>query len=101
MAEATLTKVKIRPLGDRLLVVPTESKETKRGGIIIPDMAKEKPEQGKVVAVGEGKFENGKRVPMGVKVGDRVVFSRYGYGAGFLKIDKICLFASIKIGYFF
>ena len=54
MADATLTKVKIQPLGDRVLVKPVEQKETKRGGIIIPDTAKEKPQEGEVIAVGKG-----------------------------------------------
>ena len=78
------------PLNDRVLVKPIDAEEASKtaSGIIIPDtVSKEKPEQGKVVAVGEGKFENGKRVPMGVKVGDRVVFSRYGYDG--VKLDGV------------
>lgn len=73
---------KIIPLGDRVLIKPLTPEEmnTTASGIIIPDtVSKEKPEQGTVVAVGEGRFDDGKRVPMTVKVGDRVVFSRYGY----------------------
>jgi chaperonin GroES len=73
---------KIRPLGDRILLKPFSADEMKTtaSGIIIPDtVSKEKPEQGKVVAVGEGRWEDGKRVPMSIKVGDKVVFSRYGY----------------------
>jgi chaperonin GroES len=73
---------KITPLGDRILLKPFSEEEMKTtaSGIIIPDtVSKEKPEQGRVIAVGEGRWEDGKRVPMAVKVGDKVVFSRYGY----------------------
>ena len=68
----------IRPLGDRVLVLPIEQEEVKKGGIIIPDSAKEKPQEGKIVAVGPGKHEDGKLVPMNVKKGDRVLYSKYG-----------------------
>lgn len=73
---------KIRPLGDKILIKPIEADEINKtaSGIIIPDtVSKEKPEQGTVVAVGEGRWEDGKRVPISVKVGDKVFFSRYGY----------------------
>ena len=73
---------KITPLGDRILLKPLSGDEmnTTASGIIIPDtVSKEKPEQGTVIAVGEGRWDDGKRVPMSVKVGDKVVFSRYGY----------------------
>src|SRR5512138_206956 len=71
--------INIRPLGDRILVEPVEEKEVKKGGIIIPDTAKEKPQEGKVVALGTGKTDdNGKKVPFEVKVGDRVLVSKYG-----------------------
>ena len=71
--------VKIRPLGDRVLVKPIEEAEVKKGGIIIPDTAKEKPQEGKIVQVGPGKRdEAGKLVPMEVKKGDKVLFSKYG-----------------------
>ena len=76
------SSVPIHPLADRVVVKPLSAEEmgTKTpSGIIIPDTAKEKPEQGKVVAVGPGKFEEGMRVPMGVHVGDKVLFSKYGY----------------------
>ena len=70
--------MKIRPLHDRVLVKRLEEQEERRGGIIIPDTAKEKPQEGKVVAVGDGKvLENGKRVPLDVKAGDRVLFGKY------------------------
>jgi len=69
----------IKPLGDRLLVEPVEEKEVKKGGIIIPDTAKEKPQEGIVIALGTGKTDdNGKKVPFEVKKGDRVLVSKYG-----------------------
>jgi len=72
------TNMKIRPLGDRLLVKREEPSETVRGGIIIPDSAKEKPQEGKVVAVGKGRLdEEGKRVKMEVKKGDRILMGKY------------------------
>jgi chaperonin GroES len=72
-------EMKLRPLHDRILVKRVESEEKTAGGIIIPDTAKEKPSQGIVVAVGEGKRdEKGKRIPLDVKEGDRVLFSKYG-----------------------
>ncbi|MCS7232264.1 MAG: co-chaperone GroES [Elusimicrobiota bacterium] len=70
--------MKIRPLGDRVLVKPLEEKEVKKGNIIIPDTAKEKPQQGEVIAVGKGKLtEDGKLLPMDVKVGDKVLYGKY------------------------
>ena len=70
--------MKIRPLGDRLLVKRIEEEEKSKGGIIIPDSAKEKPQEGKVVAVGKGKMlEDGKMVPLEVKAGDRILFGKY------------------------
>ena len=69
----------IKPLGDRLLVEPVEEKEVKKGGIIIPDTAKEKPQEGVIVALGTGKTDdNGKKVAFEVKKGDRVLVSKYG-----------------------
>lgn len=71
--------VNIRPLGDRVLVEPVEEKEVKKGGIIIPDSAKEKPMESVIVALGTGKTDdNGKKVPFEVKKGDRVLVSKYG-----------------------
>lgn len=72
----------IRPLGDRVLVKPMSADEMTSmtaSGILIPDTAKEKPEQGTVIAVGPGKWEDGKHVPVGVEVGDKVMFSKYGF----------------------
>jgi chaperonin GroES len=70
--------VKVKPLHDRILVKRLEEKETKKGGIIIPDTAKEKPQEGEVVAVGPGKVgDDGKRQSMDVKVGDKILFGKY------------------------
>ncbi len=69
--------VNVTPLHDRILVRRLEEKETAKGGIIIPDTAKEKPQEGEVMAVGAGKIEKGKRVPLDVKVGDRILFGKY------------------------
>ncbi|MGA0094196.1 MAG: co-chaperone GroES [Chthoniobacterales bacterium] len=70
---------KVKPIGDRVLVEPLDEKETIKGGIIIPDTAKEKPQEGKIVAVGTGKTDdNGKKIEFVVKVGDKVLFSKYG-----------------------
>ena len=78
MAEATLSKVKIQPLGDRVLVKPVEAKEMKRGGIIIPDSAKEKPQEGMIAACGKGKTtEDGKVIALDVKVGDKILYGKY------------------------
>lgn len=71
--------VKIQPLGDRVVVKPLEKEEKTKGGIFLPDTAKEKPQEGKVVAVGPGKMsDDGKRLPMDVAVGDIVIFAKYG-----------------------
>jgi chaperonin GroES len=69
--------VNVTPLHDRVLVRRLEEKETAKGGIIIPDTAKEKPQEGEVIAVGAGKMEKGHRVPLDVKVGDRILFGKY------------------------
>ncbi len=70
--------MKIRPLHDRILVERLEEKEVKKGGIIIPDTAKEKPQEGKVIAVGNGKVtDEGKKVPLDVKAGDKILFGKY------------------------
>jgi chaperonin GroES len=75
--EAKEMPVNVTPLHDRVLVRRLEEKETAKGGIIIPDTAKEKPHEGEVMAVGAGKIEKGKRVPLDVKVGDRILFGKY------------------------
>lgn len=69
----------IKPIGDRVLVKPLEEKETKAGGIIIPDTAKEKPQEGEIVALGTGKLDDeGKKIEFTVKKGDKVLISKYG-----------------------
>ena len=79
--------MKFRPLHDRILIKRIEEKETAKGGIVIPDTAKEKPQEGEVIAVGNGKMsEDGKVVPLDVKAGDRILFGKYS-GAE-IKIDN-------------
>jgi len=66
------------PLGDRVVIKPTPKEEVSRGGIVLPDTAKEKPQEGEIIAVGSGKLtEDGKRLPMDVVVGDKVIYSKY------------------------
>jgi len=75
---ATATKVKLRPLHDRILVKRLEEEDERHGSIIIPDTAKEKPQQAKVIAVGNGKVtDDGKKLPLDVKAGDRILFGKY------------------------
>ena len=71
--------MKLKPLGDRVLVQPVEEEETTASGIVLPDTAKEKPQKGKVLAVGDGKLdEDGKRIKLDVSKGDEVLYSKYG-----------------------
>ena len=77
MATKSAAGVKLAPLADRVVVKALEETETMRGGLYIPDTAKEKPQQGEVIAVGPGRFEKDKRVPMDVKVGDKVLYGKY------------------------
>ncbi len=77
MATKNATSVKVSPLSDRVVIKALEETETMRGGLYIPDTAKEKPQQGEVVAVGPGRFEKGERVPMEVKVGNKVLYGKY------------------------
>ena len=69
--------MKIQPLGDRVIVKPLEAEEKTKGGIVIPDTAKERPQEGEVIAVGPGKREGDKVIPLEVKVGDRVLYGKY------------------------
>ena len=77
MATKSAASLKVSPLADRVVVRALEESETMRGGLYIPDTAKEKPQQGEIVAVGPGRFEDGKRVPMDVKAGDKVLYGKY------------------------
>ncbi|MBL8958315.1 MAG: co-chaperone GroES [Gemmatimonadetes bacterium] len=77
MATKNAAATKIAPLADRVVVKAMEEAETMRGGLYIPDTAKEKPQQGEVVATGPGRFEDGKRVPLDCKVGDKVLYGKY------------------------
>lgn len=77
MSTATKSKTRIHPLADRVAIRPLEETEEMRGGLYIPDTAKEKPIQGRVIAVGPGRLEKGQRVPMELQVGDRVVYGKY------------------------
>ena len=70
--------VNLQPLEDRIVVKPSEGEEMTASGLVIPDTAKEKPQEGEVLAVGPGRFEDGTRVPLDVKVGDKVIYSKYG-----------------------
>jgi chaperonin GroES len=77
--ETKATAKNIKPIGDRVVVKPANKEETTRSGIVIPDSAKEKPQEGEVMAVGVGKLlDNGQRGAMEVKVGDRILFAKYG-----------------------
>ena len=75
---ASDTRVGIKPLEDRIVIQVLEAEQTTASGIVIPDTAKEKPQEGRVLAVGPGRFEDGARVPLDVNVGDKVIFSKYG-----------------------
>ncbi len=70
--------MKLQPLGDRLVVKAIEAEQTTASGLVLPDTAQEKPSRGTVIAVGEGRYEDGKRVPLDVAVGDEVIYSKYG-----------------------
>jgi chaperonin GroES len=79
---------KLQPLADRIVVKPVKKEEMTKGGIFIPDTAKEKPQEGEVVAVGPGRItDDGKRIPMDLKVGDHVIYAKYGGSE--IKIDDI------------
>ena len=80
--------MKIKPLGDRILILGMDKEKKTKGGILIPDTAKEKPQEGKVIAVGTGKMnDKGKRIPLDVKKGDRVLFGKYAGNE--IKIDGV------------
>jgi chaperonin GroES len=80
--------IKLQPLGDRVVVQPSEEEEITKGGIILPDTAKEKPQRGVIIAVGPGRLDDeGKRIPMEVKKGDKVIYSKYA-GSEIKQDDK-------------
>ena len=77
----------LKPLDDRIVVKAIEEEDTTASGLVIPDTAKERPQEGEVIAVGPGRFEEGQRIPMDVKVGDKVIYSKYGGTE--VKIDNV------------
>src|SRR6266513_566237 len=91
MATATKTRLKVFPLADRVEIRPLEDTEERKGGLYIPDTAKEKPIQGEVIAVWPGRLEKGQRVPMELKVGDRVVYGKYTGSQVELEDEEIIL----------
>ena len=91
MATVTKAKLKIFPLAERVAIRPTEESQERRGGLYIPDTAKEKPIQGEVIAVGPGRMEKGQRVPMELNVGDRVVYGKYTGSLVELEEEEIVL----------
>ncbi len=96
MATATKTETKLQPLGDRVVVKPTPREEMTKSGIVLPDTAKEKPQEGTIIAVGPGAFDNdGKRIAMDVKVGQKVLYGKYS-GTEFKLDDDELLIVSQK-----
>jgi len=90
-------KAKIQPLEDRVVIMPDDETETMRGGLYIPDTAKEKPTQGEIIAVGPGRFEKGARVPMDVKVGDKVLYGKYSGTNITLEGDEVVILKASDI----
>ena len=88
---ANKTATKISPLADRVVVKPLEESETMRGGLYIQDTAKEKPQQGEILSVGPGRYEEGKRVPMELKVGDKVLYGKYSGTEITLEGDQVLI----------
>ncbi len=96
MATATKTATKLQPLGDRVVVKPTPREEMTKSGIVLPDTAKEKPQEGTILAVGPGAFDNdGKRVALDVRVGEKVLYAKYA-GTEFKLDDDELLIVSQK-----
>jgi chaperonin GroES len=103
LATATATSKKLKPLGDRVVIKPSAREEMTKSGIVIPDTAKEKPQEGTIIAAGPGKIlEDGKREPMDVKVGDRVLYQKYAGtefkvdGEDLLIIDQKSILAIVE-----
>ncbi len=91
------SKLKIHPLEDRVVIMPSEEAETMRGGLYIPDTAKEKPTQGEVIAVGPGRIEKGERVKMELNVGDKVIYSKYSGSPYTIDGDEVIIIKSSDI----
>ena len=97
-----MAKFGLKPLEDRVVVKASEEESTTASGIVIPDTAKERPQEGEVIAVGPGRFEDGNRIPMDVKAGDKVIYSKYGgtevkvEGDEYLVLSARDLFAIVK-----
>ena len=94
---ATATAIKALPLADRVVVRPIEEAEQKRGGLFIPDTAKEKPQQGEVLAVGPGRWEDGKRLPLEVKVGDKILYGKYSGSEVTINDEQVLIFRESDI----
>ena len=90
-------KIKIQPLEDRVVIMPSEEAETMRGGLYIPDTAKEKPTQGEVIAVGPGRVEKGERIKMDLEVGDKVVYSKYSGSPYTIDGDEVIIIKASDI----
>ena len=89
--------MKLKPLGDRVIVKAIEQEEVTASGIVLPDTAKEKPQRGKVLAVGEGRYVDGKRVPLEVAEGDEIIYSKYGGTEVKLEGDDLLILAEHDI----
>jgi chaperonin GroES len=90
-------KLRIQPLEDRVVIMPSEEAETMRGGLYIPDTAKEKPTQGEVIAVGPGRIEKGERVKMELEVGDKVIYSKYSGSPYAVEGDEVIIIKASDI----
>ncbi len=93
----TATKAAIQPLEDRVVIMPNDDVEEMRGGLYIPDTAKEKPTQGEVIAVGPGRVEEGNRVPMDIAVGDKVIYGKYSGTQYQLDDDEVIIIKASDI----
>ncbi len=94
---AAKSKLKVTPLEDRVVIQPTDETESMRGGLYIPDTAKEKPTQGEVIAVGPGRIEKGERIPVDLKVGDKVIYGKYSGTPFTLDGDEVIIIKASDI----
>jgi len=97
MAGASKSKHRITPLEDRVVILPSDETESMRGGLYIPDTAKEKPTQGEVIAVGPGRYEKGVRVPLDLKVGDTVLYGKYSGTAFTIDGDEVMIVKASEV----